>query len=154
MSGQNGATGDVERWLAEARHLIDGGRHLEALALLERAFEAATSASEASLIVGQRAVALFGLGQLDNAIAAAQTGAAVAPDSARPHGSLAILLTEAKRYDDALAEATTALRLRPDDWFLWNIKAIILLAMQRQTEALDGIERAIALEPGEAENWA
>jgi tetratricopeptide (TPR) repeat protein len=125
-----------------------GGECEEAALLLRRAADARPNLAEARNAL---AVALRGLGRLDEAVEQFAAAVAVNPDFAEAHGNFAATLLMLDRFDEAARHYERAIALKPDLAEAHNGYGSVLTILGRVEEGKQAIERAIALAPRRAE---
>jgi tetratricopeptide (TPR) repeat protein len=128
-----------------ARERTDAGRYSEALALIDRALEAAPRDPE--LLFG-RASALFGWGRFMEArevLLAAEHFGLRTPDACIKFG-WACFWTG--KIDEALDSMRRAAAMRPDDWAAQFGVATVLRAQNQVVASRAAFERALELDPG------
>ena len=89
------------------------------------------------------------IGQYDKAVAEAERGVALNPNSADSHTFLGLTLRFADRYQEAIPEFEKAIRLNPipPGWYLHNL-GLAYFRTGRYEEGIKECEKAVRLEPG------
>lgn len=129
---------------------IQGGRHAEALPLLERAL--AQRANDASL-QSNHGLALSGLGRHADALRSLDKALALNPRMPEALNNRGWALRGLHRLDEALASLDRALAERPSFAEAQHRRAMVLGGLQRYDAALEAFDRAIALRPADAEAY-
>jgi tetratricopeptide (TPR) repeat protein len=155
-------SGRAETGFERLELLCELGRWADALPLLRRLLASDPENDAAWCMLAQ---CHLGLGQADQALAAAHRAAAAAPDAEWPHRLASFAATKLRRHDEAVLAAREAVRLEPG---LWQTHARLagaagfhpessrLRTRRRNTgreqdpnEAMRAAERALALAPNE-----
>ena len=127
---------------------IQGGRHAQALPLLERALK--VGADDASLHANL-GLALSVLGRADEALRHLDRSLALRPGMPEALNNKGWTLRSLRRLDEALACFDQALAAHPAFAEVHHRRGLVLSALQRFDEARAAFERAIALRPGDAD---
>ncbi|RLV48743.1 tetratricopeptide repeat protein [Nocardioides mangrovicus] len=130
-----------------ARHLLDLGRHAEALDLLRPVLAADPDDVDAHAL---RAVAHLGLDQHTEALAAADETVARRPDVEWGHRLRAQALSGLRRHPEAMSAAAEAISVDPDNWATHAQFALCAAQLpEHRRAALAAAERAASISPTE-----
>lgn len=100
-----------------------------------------------SFIWDQRALALGGLGQYDEALAAANRATGLQPDYAKAWNNRAVVLWHLEQYDEALASTKKALELDASYAQAWFNQGRIYSNTQQYQQALNAYDEVLRLNP-------
>jgi tetratricopeptide (TPR) repeat protein len=130
-------------------HVLYRLGHFEpALEMLEQAErEAGEEGPRRAQILGDRALALGGLGRHDDAIAQAGQALALAPQSAVLHHALGFVLYFAGRVSDAIPPIEKAIELDPSFTPALRTLALAQTAAGKTDDAVDALQRALRQNP-------
>jgi superkiller protein 3 len=129
--------------LSLAELLREGDRHVEALAVLDRAI---SFAERDPRLHDGRGMSLVRLGRLDDAIASFRHAFALEGNFAAAAANLGAALVEAQRWEEAVKWNAEAIRLRSDPASAYNL-GTALAELDRYVEAEVAFRQAIAFEP-------
>ena len=127
---------------------IQGGRHAQALPLLERALRVGENDAALHANLG---LALSVLGRADEALRRFDKALALRPGMPEALNNKGWTLRSLRRLDEALACFDQALAAQPAFAEVHHRRGLCLGALQRFDEARAAFERAIALRPGDAD---
>ncbi len=130
----------------------------EALALFDKALANADEQGASFLgeekVYFHRAMALFALGRVDEAVPDLEKAIELKPDLYEAHHNLALAYAQtcnpSLRLDRAIAEAETAVRLRPDEAEAHRLQADLYHRAGREADAEAALKAAITRNPGDA----
>ena len=97
--------------------------------------------------LAQKALALFELGRLDEALADCDRAIALSDACRSAHVNRGLVMVHKKRYEEALASFDRALSFAPGDAKLLSNRGVALAGLKRFDEALADCRRAIELAP-------
>ena len=124
------------------------GHHAPALEVLEMAAtDAGDDTRRNAQILGDRALALGGLGNHDEAIATAQKALEMWPDNASLNHVLGFVLYFAGKVSDAIPPIQKAIELNPGFTVAMRTLALAQKASGRTDEAVDALQRALRHHP-------
>ena len=137
-------------------HVLYRLGHFEpALEILEQALrDAGEEPPRRAQIMGDRALALGGLGRHDDAIAEAEQAVALAPQSASLNHVLGFVLYFAGRVTEAIAQVEKALELDPSFTPALRTLALAQAAAGKTDDAVDGAAARPAPEPARSRRGA
>ena len=116
----------------------------QAVELLQQAAAGAPNRPEIYDTLGS---CLYGLGRLDEALAAYQQAVALQPDFAEALSNLSQVLREKQRHDEAIQACQKAITLRPTFPPAFNNLGSALGAKGRLAESIEAFRKAVALDP-------
>lgn len=134
-----------------ARHLVDLGRHGDAVGILSGVL--ATHPDDAGALVVASA-AYVGMGDRARALDAARAATRVAPDAVDSHMALWWACYRAGEYADAASAAREVVRLTPASARGQQALAVALSHLRRRrSEAVRAAEEAVRLDPASPDSW-
>lgn len=138
--------------------MYSNGAYDQALSLFDKAL--ANADEQGASFVGEekvyfhRAMALFALGRLDEAVSDLEKAIELKPDLYEAHHNLALAYAQTcnpgLRLDRAIAEAETAVRLRPDEAGTHRLLADLYHRVGREADAEAALKVAITRNPDDA----
>ncbi|NEQ96310.1 MAG: tetratricopeptide repeat protein [Cyanothece sp. SIO2G6] len=102
----------------------------------------------------QKGVALAGLGQLEESLAAANRSVGILPSYTAAWNNRAVVLWYLQRYDEALASTRRAIDLDATYARPWATRGTIRRALGQYDLALEAYERSLQLDPDVPSVWA
>lgn len=143
QSSADAAPGDPAALRAQARSAAARGDRLTAFRLLVAALELEPDSAEGHFALG---TLLFGIGQVDAAIAALAMAAQLAPGNPQVRHNLGLALAKGGDAIRARSELAESVRLAPDATFLRSL-ALLDLSLGRSQDAAAGFRQLIACDP-------
>ncbi len=140
----------VDDLLNRGKALQAQGKHVEALALFQRAAQLAANSFDVWFNI---AYALDDLGEYEQAIIAWDRALQIDPNRAAAWSNMGIALLVLGRREEALAAYSRALTLDPDYPNAWSNMGTTLGSLGRSEQALAAYDRALALDPNYREAW-
>ncbi|MCO5065587.1 MAG: tetratricopeptide repeat protein [Rhizobiaceae bacterium] len=125
------------------------GRHAEAVTL----YDAALALRPTARSFANKAVSLFRLDRLPEALKSFENAVELQPDYASGWTNRAALLGTLGRHEAAVESCDRAIRLQPDNAELWAMRASSLVALKRLEEAVVAFDEALRLQPRRSDLW-